>query len=118
MAEQSRAQQSQEAAALLGAVGGAVRARVKLGSCCSTLRREGTAVSVAGVHREVSEQTPAINKSEVYSHYLGLLFRILVLMAHRGGVRPETLSKNKGKCSREKKEPMWHAGRERGSTGH
>lgn len=35
-------------------------------------------MSVGGVHQEVSKQTHAINKSEVYSHYLGLLFhRIL-----------------------------------------
>lgn len=37
-------------------------------------------VSVAGVHQEVSKQTRVINKSEVYSHYLGLLF----LTAHQG----------------------------------
>ena len=50
------------------------------------LQQEGTVVSVAGVHQEVSKQTHAINKSEVYSHYLGLLFRrILALTAHRGG---------------------------------
>lgn len=42
-------------------------------------------MSVAGVHQEVSKQTHAVNKSEVYSHYLGLLFRrILALMAHQG----------------------------------
>lgn len=48
--------------------------RVKLGSCCSVFQREGRVVSVGGVHREVSKQTRVINKSEVYSHYLGLLF--------------------------------------------
>lgn len=48
--------------------------------------KKRTLVSVAGVHQEVSKQTRAINKSEVYSHYLGLLFRrILALMGHRGG---------------------------------
>lgn len=44
--------------------------RVKLGSCCSILQQERTVVSVAVVHQEVSKQTYAINKSEVYSHYL------------------------------------------------
>ncbi len=37
-------------------------------------------VSVAGVHQEVSEQTHAINKSEVYSHYWGLLFRLILAL--------------------------------------
>lgn len=35
---------------------------------------ERTVASVAGVHSEVSEPAGAVNKSEVYSHYLGLLF--------------------------------------------
>lgn len=48
------------------------------------LQQEGTAVSVAGVHQEVSKQTHAINKSEVYSHYLGLLFRRILALAAQG----------------------------------
>ena len=49
--------------------------RVKLGSRCFLLKQERKVVSVIGVHQEVSKQTHAVNKSEVYSHYLGLLFR-------------------------------------------
>lgn len=48
----------------------------------------------------MSKQTRAINKSEVYSHYLGLLFcRILALAAHWGwevGGRARMPFKNKG----------------------
>lgn len=87
--------------------------RVKLGSRCSMPQKEGTVVSVARVQQEVSKQTHAINKSEVYSHYLGLLFRrTLALMAHQGGGvgvqrhnrdKPsEDTLKNKGKCRKKK----------------
>lgn len=75
---------------------------------------QGTVVSVAGVHQKVSKQTQAINKSEVYSHYLGLLFCcILALMAHLGG-KARMPYKNKGKC-RGKKKNMRLTGR---PTGH
>lgn len=51
----------------------------------------------------MSKQTQAINKSEVYSHYLGLLFcRILALTAHWGGGKARMPYKNKGKCWKKK----------------
>lgn len=88
---------------------------MKLGSCCSVLQQEGTVVSVAGVPQEVSKQTHAINKSEVYSHYFGLLFRrILGLTAHQGGgVGAKQGRSIKTKGSVEKN--MWLTGR---PTGH
>lgn len=48
--------------------------RVKLGSCCSVTQEERKVVSVSGVHQGVIKQTHVINKSEVYSHYLGLFW--------------------------------------------
>lgn len=60
--------------------------------------KKGTVVSVAGVHQEVRKQTHVINKSEVYSHSLGLLFRcILALMAHWWGVGKDTTETSKVK---------------------
>ena len=83
-------------------------------------QKERTVVSVAGVHLEVSKQTHAINKSEVYSHSLGLLFdRILALIAdwwgggqgHNRDEQSEDAVKNKEKF---RKKHVDH----REATGH
>lgn len=77
-------------------------------------------MSVAAVHREVSKQTHAINKSEVYSHYLGLLFRrILALMCHRGGGGIGEQRHNRDKQSKDaiKNKGKFREKKSRGSKG-
>ena len=65
-------------------------------------------VSVAGVHSELSETNGAVNKSEVYSHYLGLLFYCILSQLLSGPTKQRQRQKKQGCNKKEKKSCVAH----------